>query len=74
MLKSEQTQLVLVTQPGAGGFVAEVLEATHLEDVLATLAGYSSVPIFTENTIFRDIVWHHLNSYLTEDGEEKKRS
>jgi transcriptional regulator of arginine metabolism len=74
MLKSEQTQLLLVTQPGAGGFVAEALEATHLEDVLATHAGYSSVLIFTENTIFRDVVWHHLNSYLTEDGKEKKRN
>jgi transcriptional regulator of arginine metabolism len=73
MLKVEQTQLLLVTQPGAGGFVAEALEATHLEDVLATHAGYSSVLVFTENTIFRDVVWHHLNSYLSEDGEGKKQ-
>jgi transcriptional regulator of arginine metabolism len=74
MLKVEQTQLLLTTQPGAGGFVAEVLEATQLEDVVATLHGYSSVLVFSENTIFRDVVWHHLNSYLTEDREEKKRS
>ncbi len=68
MLKIEQTQLLLVTQPGAGGFVAEVLEATQLEDVVATLPGYSSVLVFSGNTIFRDVVWHHLY-YLSEDGE-----
>ena len=73
MLKVEQTQLLLTTQPGAGGFVAEVLEATQLEDVVATLPGYSSVLVFSENTIFRDVVWHHLNSYLTEDGEGKEQ-
>jgi transcriptional regulator of arginine metabolism len=73
MMKVEQTQLVLVTQPGAAGFVAEALEATQLEDVVATLAGYNSVLVFTENPIFRDVVWHHLNSYLSEDGEEKEQ-
>jgi len=73
MLKVEQTQLLLVTQPGAGGFVAEVLEATQLEDVVATLPGYSSMLVFSENTIFRDVVWHHPNSYLTEDGEGKEQ-
>jgi transcriptional regulator of arginine metabolism len=74
MLKVEQTQLLLVTQPGAGGFVAEVLEATQLEDVLATHAGYSSVLVFSENTFFRNVVWHHLNSYLSEKSEEKKQT
>jgi transcriptional regulator of arginine metabolism len=73
MLKVEQTQLLLVTQPGAGGFVAEALEATHLEDVLATHAGYSSVLVFSGNVIFRDVVWHHLNYYLSEEGEGKEK-
>ena len=72
MLKVEQTQLLLVTQPGAGGFVAELLEATQLEDVLAIHAGYSSVLVFSGNTIFRDVVWHHLTYYLGPEGEEEE--
>jgi len=74
MLKVEQTQLLLTTQPGAGGFVAEALEATRLQDVLATHAGYSSVLVFTENIVFRDVVWQHLSYYLTEDGEKAQEA
>jgi transcriptional regulator of arginine metabolism len=72
LAKIEQTMLLLVTQPGAGGFVAEALEATQLEDVLGTVAGYSSVLVFTENVFFRDLVGHRLNDYLSEDGEKKE--
>ena len=74
MMKVEQTQVLLVTQPGAAGFVAEALQATQLQDVVATLAGYNSVLVFSENVIFRDVVWHHLNYYLSEEGEKKERT
>jgi transcriptional regulator of arginine metabolism len=57
-------QVLLVTQPGAGGFVAEALEASQWEDVIGTVAGYGSVLVLTENKFFQDLVWHRLNYYL----------
>ena len=40
--------------------------------VVAILAGYSAVLVFTENEFFRDVVWLHLHSYLSEDGEKEQ--
>jgi transcriptional regulator of arginine metabolism len=66
-------QMVIVTQPGAGAFVGEALEACGWEDVVATVAGYSSVLILTTNKFFQDIVWQLLNHYLGSEGEEEKK-
>ena len=66
-------QTVIVTQPGAGGFVAEAVEASQWEDVVATVAGYSSVLILTENKFFQDVVWHHLKHYLDMDSKAEEQ-
>lgn len=64
-------QTLIVTQPGAGGLVAELLEASQWEDVLGTVAGYSSVLVLTHNKVFQDVIWHHLNYYLGEEGKKE---
>lgn len=67
-------QMLLVTQHGAGGVVAEALEALQLEDVLGTVAGYSSVLILTQNKVFQDVLWLRLKHDLGLDGEEGKQA
>lgn len=65
--------ILLVTQPGAGSFVADVLEASHWEDVVGTVVGYSSVLILTEHKFFQDIVWSQLKHYLGAESEEEEQ-
>ena len=65
-------QILLVTQPGAGGFVAEALEASQWEDVIGTVAGYASVLVLTGNKFFQDLVWHRLNYYLEPERKEEE--
>ncbi|HEV8581505.1 MAG TPA: hypothetical protein VGX68_20765 [Thermoanaerobaculia bacterium] len=65
-------QILLVTQPGAGGFVAEALEASRWEDIIGTVAGYASVLVLTENRIFQEVAFHRLNYYLKPEPKEEK--
>lgn len=65
-------QTLLVTQPGAGPYVAEALEASHWEDIVGTVAGYSSVLILTQHKIFQDLIWGRLRRFLGVEGEAKK--
>ncbi len=75
IVKVETTLLMINTQPGAGGFVAEAIEASRWQYVLSVMSGYSSVLVATENEIFRDVVTHMMESYLREKvGEEKEKS
>jgi len=68
-------QTLLVTQPGAGAFVGEALEASSWEDIIGTVAGYSSVLILTDHKFFQDLVWHRLKYFLGEGhGEEEQES
>ncbi len=63
-------QILLVTQPGAGPFVAEALEASQWEDIVGTVAGHSSVLILTQHKFFQDLVWRRL-SHILGEGTEK---
>jgi len=65
-------QILVVTLPGVGGFVAEAIEASNWEDVVGTIAGYSSVLVLTQNVIFQGVVWRHLSYYLSEEGKEQE--
>jgi transcriptional regulator of arginine metabolism len=71
MLRIEQSQLLLTTLPGAGHFVAEAIEASEWEYVLATLSGYSSVLVFTENEFYQDVAARQITHYLREDNEKQ---
>jgi transcriptional regulator of arginine metabolism len=61
-------QLLLVTKEGAGNVVGRALDDDDWEDVVGTLAGYSSVLILTENGFFQKLVHERLKWYL--QGEE----
>ena len=72
ILKVESQQILIVTQPGAGALVCEAVEASGWEDVTGTVAGHSSVALYSENFFFRDVVWSHLKDQLGEEGEEEE--
>jgi transcriptional regulator of arginine metabolism len=74
IMKVEPQQILIVTRPGGGGFVGEAVEACGFEDVVGTIAGYSSVLVFTENKFFLDVVWDHLKDHLGEEREEEKKA
>jgi transcriptional regulator of arginine metabolism len=61
-------QLLLVTKEGAGYVVGRALDDDDWEDVVGTLAGYSSVLILTENSFFQKLVYERLKWYT--QGEE----
>src|SRR5262245_16541255 len=69
----ESNQILVVTERGAGMYFGEALEASGWEDIVGTLAGYSSVLIFTQNKFFRDLIWQLLHHYLGPEGEGKKQ-
>jgi transcriptional regulator of arginine metabolism len=70
----ESNQILVVTERGAGMYFDEALEASGWEDIVGTLAGYSSVLIFTQNKFFRNLVWQLLEHYLGRGREaEEKR-
>ena len=71
----EDSQVLVVTHPGAGLFVGDRLEASGWEDIVGTVVGYSSVHIFTQNKFFRDLVFLLLEHYLDprrKDEEEER--
>jgi transcriptional regulator of arginine metabolism len=74
MVTIDPLQILLTTQPGAGAFVGEALEACGWEYIVGTVAGYSSVLIFTGNKIFHDVTWDLLNHYLGGEEEEKYKT
>ena len=60
-------QLLLVTKEGAGYVVGRALDDDDWEDVVGTLAGYSSVLILTENAFFQKLVYERLKWYTQEE-------
>jgi transcriptional regulator of arginine metabolism len=69
-------QTLLVTEPGAGGVVAQAIEEDGWEeDIVGTVAGPNSVLILTENFFYRNAVYERLKYYLgleeEEEGEEE---
>ena len=64
-------QLLLVTKEGAGYVVGRALDDDDWEDVVGTLAGYSSVLILTENGFFQKLVYERLKWYMQGDESEE---
>jgi transcriptional regulator of arginine metabolism len=63
---------LIVTKPGAGGAVAEAIEADGWEDIIGTVAGYSSVLVLTEIGFFQGLVFERIKGYFdSELGEEE---
>ena len=63
-------QILLVTDAGAAGVVAQAIDASGWEDIVGTLAGDDSVLILTENAFFQKLLYDRLKYYLQEEREE----
>ncbi len=68
-------QTVIFTQEGAGAAVAAAIDASDWEDLVATVASYSTVVLLTEHKFFQDLLLYRLEFFRAEYGvgaEEKK--
>jgi transcriptional regulator of arginine metabolism len=65
-------QTLIVTRPGSGGAVAEAIEVSKWEEIVGTVAGYSSVLVLTQAKILQEFLFGRLR-YLRalEFGEEE---
>jgi transcriptional regulator of arginine metabolism len=64
-------QILIITRRGAGGTVAEAVEARLGEDITGTVAGYSSVLVICLHKFFRDLVFDRLKDYFEPPEEEE---
>ena len=62
-------QLLIRTMDGAGEAVASAIEDSNWEDLVGTVAGYSSVLLLTEHKFFQDLLVHRLKFFRDEYGE-----
>jgi arginine repressor len=63
-------QLVLLTMEGAGPAVGTAVDASDWEDLVATVAGYSSVVLLTEHKFYQDLLFYRLKFFREEYGGE----
>src|SRR5215218_10016325 len=59
---------LLVTQPGAGAIVAQVIEESGWEEIEGTVAGLNSVLVLTHDAFFQKLFSMRLQGYLR-DGD-----
>ena len=62
-------QIFMLTQEGAGAAVAAGIDASDWEDLIGTVAGYSSVLLLTEHKFFQDLLLYRLKFFRDEYGE-----
>ena len=63
-------QMLILTQEGAGAAVAAAIDASDWEDLVGTVAGYSSVLLLTEHKFFQEMLIHRLKFFRDEYGAE----
>jgi transcriptional regulator of arginine metabolism len=63
-------QILLLTDPGAGGAVAQALDEAQWEDLVGTVAGANSVLLLTENAFFQRLLYDRIKHYLVDEGME----
>ena len=63
-------QILLVTDAGAAGVVAQAIDEAGWEDVVGTLAGDNSVLVLTENAFFQKLLYDRLKYFLRAEEEE----
>lgn len=61
---------LLVTQPGAGALVNQVIEVSAWEEVEGTVAGLNSVLVLTHDAFFQKLFSLRMQGYLRDDGVE----
>lgn len=62
-------QMLMVTMEGAGAAVAAAIDASDWEDLVGTVAGYSSVLLLTEHKFFQDLLIYRLKFFRDEYGD-----
>jgi transcriptional regulator of arginine metabolism len=65
-------QMLIQTQDGAGAAVAAAIDASDWEDLVGTVAGYSSVLLLTEHKFFQDLLMYRLKFFRDEYGPEEE--
>jgi len=65
-------QLLILTMEGAGAAVAAAIDASDWEDLVGTVAGYSSVLLLTENKFFQDLLIYRLKFFRDEYGSQEE--
>jgi transcriptional regulator of arginine metabolism len=60
-------QTLLITEPGAGGVVAQAIDAAEWEDIVGTLAGDNSVLVLTENHVFQKLLFGRFKWFMETD-------
>jgi transcriptional regulator of arginine metabolism len=61
-------QMLILTMEGAGAAVAAAIDASDWEDLVGTVAGYSSVLLLTEHKFFQDLLIFRLKFFKDEYG------
>jgi transcriptional regulator of arginine metabolism len=59
-------QILILTQDGAGAAVGAAIDASDWEDLVGTVAGYSSVLLLTEHKFFQDLLLARLKFFTEE--------
>jgi transcriptional regulator of arginine metabolism len=72
LIRSVQTagpyQILMHTMEGAGAAVGAAIDASDWEDLIGTVAGYSSVLLLTEHKFFQDLLIYRLKYFREELG------
>jgi transcriptional regulator of arginine metabolism len=63
-------QTLLITEPGAGGVVAQAIDAAEWEDIVGTLAGDNSVLVLTENHVFQKLLFGRFKWFMETETDE----
>ncbi|HEV8581426.1 MAG TPA: hypothetical protein VGX68_20360 [Thermoanaerobaculia bacterium] len=69
--KPADQMVLIVTRPGAGAVVAEAIEACFEDDIVGTVAGYSSVLVLIQHKFFRDLFFDRLKDYFEPSAKEE---
>jgi transcriptional regulator of arginine metabolism len=57
-------QTLIITDPGAGGVVAQAIDDAKWEDIEGTVAGINSVLVLTDNHIFQKLLFERLKYFM----------
>ena len=63
-------QMLLLTDPGAAGVVAQAIDEAQWEDLVGTVAGDNSVLLLTENSFFQRLLYDRIKYHLVDEGFE----
>jgi transcriptional regulator of arginine metabolism len=69
--KPADQMVFIATRPGAGTVVAEAIEACFADDIVGTVAGYSSVLVLLQHKFFRNLFFDRLRDFFEPSDEDQ---